>query len=501
MDVLHSFLGVILLSQNNNIYAYNKAKVPADFTNLLGIGEEQYCRYAWSKHINPKKNPKKESAWQAIGHRQSGKPVTSLLNIKLNSEGYVKALGRRICSLDVFLSPNQFFDWRNTKQLAQLHANWIDIDTVNHEVMSIEQQEVIFSEIRQIIRDKELPQPTGFVFTGSGGMHLYWIYEGTPAYKWRVRIWREITLVLAKTFKKCRSPDALWTVDFSASRDPARVLRLPGTFHGKSGRIAEAYLGGPYYDFNVLAKQLITSEQNIRALEVRQNGNVHDIPTKSTPKPKPVVTPVPKPSTSTGKHTIGQWWFRIYSVVCSHGRKHGVPVGQRDLYAFILFVAFRHMKPTLEEALEAVKALNHEFIKLDDDELMAYLKTAIRTHYKYSKDTVAMYLDTNLGISSQFLYDNTKTPLTPEQVRERQQDAAKKTADTRRTDTLTALRIALRTLVETRLKVTQEAVAALSERSARTVRRYWSELKRDLRTLAPPLDIPAPEVLATRAGI
>ena len=408
---------------------------------------EQYCRYAWSKHINPKKKPKKESAWQAIGQRQSGKPVTSLLDFKLLSEGYVDALSDRICSLDVFLSPNQFFDWRNTKQLAQLHANWIDIDTVDHEVLSLEQQEVIFSEIHQIIREKELPAPTGYVATGSGGMHLYWIYDGIPAYKWRVIIWREITLVLAKAFKSGRSADAQWTVDFSASRDPARVLRLPGTFHGKSGRLANAYIGGPSYDFDELARSLIKSEQNIRAMEARSTGNVQDFPAKPfRPKPKPKpnnVTAPPKPSKGSGKHTIGQWWFRIYSVVCTQGRTQGVPVGQRDLYAFILFVALSHMKPSKEEAYEAVKALNKEFIGLNDDELEAYLKTAKSKHYKCAKDTIAEYLESNLGISAHFLYENNKVPLTPEQIRERQQEGARQTADTRRTDTLAAIRAAI----------------------------------------------------------
>lgn len=468
--------------------------MPADFTKLLGIGEEKYCRYAWSKQINRKKYP----AWQAIGNRQSGKPVTSLLDFKLKSEGYISALGNRLCSVDVFLSPNQFFDWRNTKQLAQLHANWLEIDTVDHAILSVEQQEAVFSDAYQIIKDKELPPPTGYVSSGSGGIHLYWIYEGVPAYKWQVRIWREITLVLAKTFKTSRKPDANWTVDFSASRDPARVLRLPGTFHGKSGRIAEAYVGGPSYTFDELAKSLITSEQNIKALNAQRAVTFKKLPSKPrNTKPVPLnISAPPKPTKGTGKHTIGQWWFRIYAVICTHARSEGVKEGKRDLYAFILYVALRHMKSTKEEALKIVIALNKEFIHLSDDELAAYLNTAKSKHYKYSKDTVAEYLESNLGISSRFLYENDKATLTPEQVRERQQDAAKQTADIRRTNTLQALRAALTILVETRLNVTQEAVAALSKKSVRTVRRYWRELNQDMGTLAPPLNIPAPEILA-----
>lgn len=478
---------------------YYKAPVPAEFTNLLGVGSEQFCRYAWSKHINSKKDPDKQPSWQAIGHRKSGKPVTTLLNFKLLSEGYVKALGDRVCSLDVFLSPNQFFDWRNTKQLAQLHANWIDIDTVDHQVLSVSQQETIFTEVHQIIRDKGLPAPTGYVASGSGGIHLYWIYEGVAAYKWRVRIWREITLILAKTLKKSRKPNALWTVDFAASRDPARVLRLPGTFHGKSGRVAQAYIGGPLYDFDSLARSLIKSEQNIQALGARRSGIVLDLPFKPVsrkPAP-PAPTPYPSPTKDSGKHTIGQWWFRIYTVVCQHARNGGViPEKNRDLYAFFLYVALCHIRPTKEEAYEAVKSLNKEFIHLDENELEAYLKTARSKHYKYAKDTVAEYLESNLGINADFLYQNDKTPLEPPEIKQRQQSAAHSTADKRRTNTLITLRAALRTLVETRLNVTQEAIAALSNRSVRTVRRYWCQLNEDMRTLALPLYIPAPEVVS-----
>ncbi|HGS4535107.1 TPA: hypothetical protein ACMDOL_003275 [Vibrio cholerae] len=480
--------------ENPSCLAYHKAVTPADFTDLLGIGREAYCRYVWSPHINPHKSANKPAAWQAIGQRQSGKPVSKLIDIKLQAEGYVAKTGLRTCSLDLFVSPNQFFDWRNTKQLAQLHSNWIDIDTVGHDVISQEQQESLFTEVLQILREQSLPAPTGYVASGSGGMHLYWIYEGVPAYKWRIRVWREISLVLARTLKQARRSDARWIVDFVASRDPARVLRLPGTFHGKSGRVVQAFIGGPLYDFNELATLLVRSEQNQQAIALHQQGQLEDLKPKTKAKPaKPLKS---KPTKHPGRHTIGQWWFRIYSVICSHARSEGVAEGKRDLHAFILYIALRHIKRSPEDAYQAIKALNAEFIHLTEDELAAYLKTAQQKHYKYTKDSIAEYLESNLGIASDFLFESTKVTLTPEEIRSRQHNAAKNTADARRSKTLTVLRTAMMQLVKTRMTVTQKAIALLTGRSVRTVRRYWQELKTFERSFGPALYIPAPGYLS-----
>lgn len=484
---MQSYLGDRLpVTQNNN--SYYKAASPGEFTRLLGIGDEKFCRFAWSKQIKSKKR----SAWQAIGQRRSGKPVTSLLNFKMQATGYLETKCETYCSVDVFLSPNQFFEWRNTKQLAQLHANWLEIDTVGHDVLSLDDQQEIFDDIQRIITEKNLPAPTGFVMSGSGGIHVYWIYQGIEAYKWRIRIWREITLILARTVKKARPAAAKWVVDFAASRDPARVLRLPGTYHGKSGRLVHPYIGGPIYQFNELAQLLVQSKENIAALHGHKDQPARVVRIK--PKP-PVYQPM-SDHTVTGKHTIGQWWFRIYSEICTHARLHRVKEGKRDLYAFMLFVALRHIKQSKEGAYKAIEALNDEFIGLDKEELQMYLKTAMTTHYRYTKDSLADYLENNLGISSDFLYQTQSRPLNPSEVKAKQQEAAKTTHSTRRSNTLMALKAALMTLVETRMNVTQEAIARLSGRSLRTVKRYWKQLNINKVTNAPLLYIPDPEVVA-----
>lgn len=453
--------------QLNSISGFTKALVPSEFTKLLDIGNERYCRYLWSKQINKKQTP----AWQAIGQRQTGKPVTSILDFKMKAEGRIAATGDRKCSVDVYVSPNQFFDWRNTKQLAQLHANWLEIDTIGHAVLDEVQQAELAQCVFSTIERCGLPPPTAYVASGSGGLHVYWIYDGVEAFKWRIRIWREITLTLAKALKRAKPDGAHWCVDFSASRDPARVLRLPGTFHGTSGQLVDAYIGGPIYTFQELAGGLVSSPQNVAAL---LDGRAPSNPVKHPKAPNTAATA--QRATPSGKHTIGQWWFRIYSEVCTTARRTGVREGQRDLYAFVLFVALKHVKANVDEAIERIVALNEEFIHLQKDELLRYLSSAINKHYKYRKDTIAEYLD-SIGVSSAFLFESEKPPLPKDEIKRRQSRASMATAASRRTRTFEALKAALQQITKTRLNVTQSAIAALAKRSIRTVRRYWNVLQ------------------------
>ncbi|WP_163836987.1 hypothetical protein [Spartinivicinus ruber] len=441
---------------------YHRTAYPADFSRLLGIGEESYCRYLWSPRI-------KEKAWQATGTRQSGKSVVSIKDFKLKAEAYVPALDSKRCSVDLFISPNQFFDWRNTKQLASLHANWLEIDTKGHAVLSEAEEQTIIAEVFAQIAQAGLPEPTGYILSGTGGIHLYWIYAGVEAYKWRVDIWRNITTKLGKAL----TGGDLWHVDWGASRDPARVMRMIGTYHGKTGRLTQGYVGGPFYSFANLAQLLnVPYKQPVQAAA---SSTVAVLPKK---KPLVVVNPGDQNKVS-GRHTIGQWWAKIYFHTLNHLRKTGVPEGKRDSAAFILYVALRHMKPSEEDAFKAILTLNDELIKLPQDQLIKYLSTARKTHYKYRKDSVADYLERLLGIDSRFLFENDKAPLTPEEVKQSQSVAAQTTAQTRRTQTLSQLMQAAKQLVEAGLNATQTAVAGLAGKSVRTVKRYWSEITQE----------------------
>ena len=381
------------------------------------------------------------------------------------------SIGNR-CSMDCFISPNQFFDWRNTKQLASLHANWLEIDINDHggEALTAAEEAEVVSEVFHQIEKSGLPEPTGYVLSGSGGMHLYWIYEAAPAFRWRVNAWRDITNKLISNIKNGR----LWHIDIGASRDPARVLRMPGTVHSKSERRVQAYLGGPSYTFENLAKLLNVCPEKPEHLKVVQtNVEIEESSHKNTSKREH--KPAQKSSIASGKHTIGQWWFKIYTHILQHSRKNGVPEGRRDSTAYILFVALRHMKSE-EKAYEWISQLNKELIGFDQATLDKYLKSARTTLYKYKKSSLASYLENQLGMDTSFLYQKNQIKMTPEQVKIAQKESSKTTANKKRQSTYNAIRGAAVRLIAEGKTLTQAAISDLCDRSVRTVRRYWAAL-------------------------
>ncbi|MDE1465946.1 hypothetical protein [Spartinivicinus poritis] len=74
------------------------------------------------------------------------------------------------------------------------------------------------------------------------------------------------------------------------------------------------------------------------------------------------------------------------------------------------------------------------------------------------------------------MFENSKTPLSPEEVKQAQSEAAQTTAQTRRKQTLNQLLDAVKKLMEAGLNATQVTIAELAGRSVRTVKRYWSEI-------------------------
>lgn len=441
-----------------------------DFNKLMGVGSEQYCRYVWSHRI-----AKENSPWRAIGHRQSGKGTVRLMDF------YLDASIGNYCSIDCYMSPNEFFDWRNVKQLAALHANWLEIDVTNtpgstkdkKRILTADEEAQVVSEVFEQIADAGIPQPSSYVLSGSGGIHVYWVYDAIPAFKTRVSAWRDIASKLVNSLKG----GELWHVDLGASKDPARVLRMPGTKHGSTRRTVETFMSGETYTFESLASALdVNVESPLKIVAPERKPSITPKPTKTIEtkeRKKPSEAQV-----NNGKHTIGQWWARIYFNVLSHATKHRVTEGKRDSTAFILFVALRHMQDE-EQALARIIDINERVIGLDENTLLSYLKSARQTLYKFRKETIAEYLDKQLGMDVSWLYEKDKVKLTVEQIKEAQRNGAIKTATNKAQSTLSRIMNAVNELVNTRSDCTQAAVAAICGRSERTVRRYWSEVISD----------------------
>lgn len=428
---------------------------PAEFLNNLNFNNGSYCRYLWSWHA--------EKAWQAVGHRASRRSVTTLTAFKSAATGWCGVRGETLSSLDLFYTPNEFFDWRNTRQLAQLHANWLEIDTTGHAVLDAD----ILDEVLTQLQEAEMPIPSGFVRSGSGGLHLYWIYEGCSAYRGRVQQWRQITDSLISALRG----GATWHVDTAASRDPARVLRLPGSVHGKSGRLVNGYTSRVVYTFDSLAEAVGLSPQP--PLQVVKSLHA------PAPAPAPVSVPAPSPN---GRHTIRGWWSQTYWQIVSSLRKQRPQQGTRDLTAFILFVALRHMHDDAQ-AEQKIESLNTDLIGLPERELQNNLQTARRIRYKYRKSTLASYLS-QIGIDTAYLYQTTAPKLTQDEIHRAQSVAGTQTSAARRSDTLKRLIEAATDICMGRVLPSISDVATAAGRSVRTVQRYWREVQSALATNA-----------------
>ncbi len=388
----------------------------------------------------------------------------------------------KVCSVDCFVSPNEFFDWRNSKQLSKLHACWVEIDTRDHAILSADQEARIVDEVLEQLVERNLPSPTAYVLSGSGGLHLYWIFEGVQAFHWRKFAWK------AMADKLCDLPGgALWSVDHGASKDPARVLRMVGSIHSKSGRSVDCRIGGPLYQFESLAKQLgvpcFEPPRPLKSIAADSSKVVAEEPSaqitpveerRADPQPRKSTAPYPN-AEAPQKHSIKGWWFRIYTQIVSDLRRAGRPVveGRRDNTAYILYVALRHIVTDPDQALERVKELNAELIHLPEKDLIQYLSTAKKTLYKYKKDTLADFLEQQVGIKADFLFRPSPAPLTPDEVKARQAHAARTTAINRLVRTRQRLISCFQALQQTCLTVTQSLLSERSGFSMRTVKRHW----------------------------
>lgn len=450
---------------------------PNHFLSLFDFNKETYTRVLWWNAGS--KNGKfklKTHCLLGFKHLKSSTPTKQLgdwYDFKLKSQVKHTISGETRSSTDCYFTPNEFFVWRKTSNLASLHSNWIEVDIikstkddqkkVTREVITNIAKKV-FSEVSELLIDAKIPPPTGYVSSGSGGIHLYWVYTAVNAYPQTVRIWRMIAEALCRPLKK--QQNRIWQLDANASKRPAGLLRLPGTWHSQTSCSVLAYTGGQLYRFEQLAASFgirdgMLEPASKNRLKPKKSEKYH------THQPQ---------HNYSGKHTIGQWWFKIHLHICSHFRRQGfVPVGMRNHFLYINYVALRYINKCPQRAFERLKKLNNELVGWSAAELRG-LEMASKTQYKYLKKTIADYLEDNLQMDSSFLYQAVRIPLEKDEIKRRQSEAAKHTANMRKTGTFKKLYNGYVSLKQTSEKVTQKTLAEAVKYSVRTVRRYWQEL-------------------------
>ncbi|CAM4140421.1 hypothetical protein BIW53_12010 [Pseudoalteromonas byunsanensis] len=432
---------------------------PKDFYELIDFHSPKYVRALFSN------NHESGRKIFLLGNRKSSK-VTDLKTFKRKTTRYVQGvLNCKSEAVNNYYSPNEFYSWPKAINLALLRANWIDIDvTEKVDVRRVRELEHdLIEEVFQELKKNQLPPFTGYVCSGSGGVHLYWIYDPVEASEVNKELWKLVANIFIKSLKNISS---FWHIDTIASKRAYGNLRIPGSVHGRTGLQARFFSGGPKYQFKKLLNCL--NLESLRdELKIKKESRVVRLPFK--------------PKSNEGKqqiqrrygHNIKDWWLKCINTIQIHFRKQGkVPKGKRDKTAFILFVAFQHLNK--ETAFEKLIKINEELIGFSLEELDGLTKTAKITIYNYRKETLAEYLEELLGYCPEYLCTKPKVKLSKDEITQRQSKAAKSTAAKKRNNSQEIVAKAIKQLTkETGKKPTQRQVAERAGVGLRTVKRYW----------------------------
>ena len=433
------------------------------FLALLGVGAESHTRFFW---VRQKAGEETHHQWLSIGKKRKGQSDLSTLS-QVDSL-ITRANRENEGACDVFVSPNQFFDWRCRRSLATLNANYIEIDTRDHKAVTDAQAAQIRKEVLLRLKQAKIPPPNAIVSSGSGGLHLYWCYKEQEAYRWRQKQWSELTdKIIARL-----GEGTLWKVDYQASRDLTRVLRVPGSRHYSANRPVTAdILSDRHYQFNSLLKSLSIDPQrppHLTALAGSKNKKAH--------KKTPLSASRLRQCRQVLNHNRLTWWQNVYQHIKGHCQK-GVNRGQRDYAAFILTVAFLNANHgNKERTVAELKTCNQQFIHLPEKELLSYISSALTKGYIYRKTTLAKYLVSNLNMNVDFLFASVPVRLTPQERQIKQRQGAYMTANIKRQNALNRLNEAIQTLNALGQRLTQTNIASFAQLSVRQVRRYWSHL-------------------------
>tara|TARA_Y100000588_G_scaffold390693_1_gene496928 strand:+ start:1160 stop:2545 length:1386 start_codon:yes stop_codon:yes gene_type:complete len=439
---------------------------PVHYSKLIELDKPTYVRGL----LSPNHVSKHEI--HLLGQTKS-KYKTTIKEFKNDTYAYVDALGAKREAVNNYHTPNEFFNWPRTRNLSLLRANWLEID-VNEEIGKFNIRDRVRNLEKQVVNDifeqlktNNFPPPTGFVCSGSGGVHFYWIYEPVEARIANVELWRTIAQKLKENIKS----NNVWHVDRGATSKIAGNLRTPGSLHQKTGLYARFFNGGVKYIFNELVEEFGLTTDLIR-LQNRSAKISFD--TKSEQYISSSLHKNSKPYRRYG-HSIKEWWLKCVNIIKSHFNQIGyVPEGKRDKTAFILFVAFKHIDKDL--AFERLLKVNQDFINLPIEELTRLIQTAKTVNYNYRKETLAEYVESILGYVPDYLQPKESVRLTAGEVKKRQKLSANSTAEKKRQRTNELIISAILELTKrNKVKPTQKQVSEKTGLGISTVKRYWKK--------------------------
>jgi hypothetical protein len=224
-----------------------------------------------------------------------------------------------------FYTPNRFAPHSSRRlgvNVSHLAACYADID--RHERGSVSDPCAILTDSLARLDVAGFPRPSLCTFTGRG-VHLLWLLAGEVSAARAQREWARVQTRLAEVL------DA----DRQVATDTARLLRLPGSYNVRAGRVAESYTvtGARYRLADLLTAAAPANDSNAAIPAVSDS--------------LPALHPEPLTDAADGPTRRYQRHYRKVLRACADLRElrewETLPPGKRHALLFVEGTAYRHL--------------------------------------------------------------------------------------------------------------------------------------------------------------
>ncbi len=274
---------------------------------------------------------------------------------------------------DVYFTPNTFFRWRKERLAADLAAIFVDIDCERGVALTYEKEIELVQRVTSSLEARGIPCPTCYVRTGAG-IHLYWVLtEVMPGFRKTKEIWKAASRQYATNVSQAIEACAWAKVDAPCSVDVTRVMRVPGSFHGKTGtHVTAISVSGAAFELGELAAPVgvdTNASFSVEALKPKADN-------KSAAGYKKPKTPH-RPANFKGYYGSALWAIKA---AVNAGK---VKEGSRDNAVFATYVCARQVTGDDAKALKlAIEIANK--IGFGQEAAEKALATARSVGYRYT---------------------------------------------------------------------------------------------------------------------
>jgi hypothetical protein len=237
-----------------------------------------------------------------------------------------------------YVAMNPYFGPRGgERRLAGLNAVWLDLDTYRVPSLATLPRHEIAARILVAISDVGLPAPSLLSDSG-GGFHCIWLLTSTSPRA--LPRWRAAMRVLTAWARPIGADPACV--------DPARVLRLPGSWHDGAAREVAIVCGdGARYPFEPLADSIFRAAGKPTRREL-------DAGKRRAPQAPPIEGAAPRRG---GLSRRAAWTDILQDLETLVGHWAGtIPLGLRDLWLHVYCCALTWAAPPGTDILDTIVA-------------------------------------------------------------------------------------------------------------------------------------------------